>query len=393
MELLISAPYTGYVYPNETIIPWTLLIAIYPYLTGLVAGAFTVSSLHHAFGMERFKPVARFALLTSLSCMLLVPIPLMLHLGHPERALNAMITPHLSSAFAMFGFFAAFYVVLLMLECWFVFRVDNVARAKGSTGLVGAFYRALTLWSDDVSARAREYDRKWLMALAIIGIPAAHGLHGYVGFVYGSLKSRAWWESDLMPVVFIFSAIISGVALCIVLYVVAAKVRRIPLDFACLKGMAYTLWGFMMFTLLLEGLEFANIVYKGREGIDIIMQYVQGPLFVRLFVVQFGFGALLPIAILGAMIARDTRGRAFVVGLTISSLLVLMSVFMMRWNVVIGGQEISKTMKGLLTYIPPLYGRQGILAGSAVMVAPFALLWLFTRILPPWGDMSREELK
>ena len=392
MEMLVSAPYTGYVYPNETIIPWTLLIAIYPYLTGLVAGAFTVSSLYHVFGIERFKPVARFALLTSLSCMLFVPVPLILHLGHPERAMNAMITPHLSSAFAMFGFFAAFYVVLLMLECWFVFRADNVARANSSTGLLKSFYRAVTLWSDDVSAKAREYDRKWLMALAIIGIPAAHGLHGYVGFVYGSLKSREWWGSDMMPVVFIFSAIISGMALCIVLYIFAAKVRRIKIDYACLKGMAYVLWGFMMFTLLLEALEFANIVYKGKEGIDIIMEYVQGRLFVRLFVVQFGFGALLPIAIIGGMIARDTRGKAFVVGLTISSLLVLMSVFMMRWNVVIGGQEISKTMKGLLTYIPPLLGRQGILVGTAVMIAPLLLLWLLTRLFPPWGDMSRGEL-
>jgi Ni/Fe-hydrogenase subunit HybB-like protein len=365
MEGSIYAPFTGYVYPNETIIPWTLLIAIYPYLTGLVAGAFTVSSMHHAFGIERFKPVARFALLTSLSCMIFVPLPLILHLGHPERAFNAMITPHLSSAFAMFGFFAAFYVFLLMLECWFVFRADNVARAQRSTGLLKTIYRAITLWSDDVSARAREYDRKWLTALAIIGIPAAHGLHGYVGFVYGSLKSREWWSSDMMPVIFIFSAVISGVALLIVLYVFSAKVRRIPLDFACLKGMAYTLWGFMMFTLLLEALEFATVVYKGKEGIEVIMDYVQGPLILRLFVVQFGLGALLP--------------------------LVLVSVFMMRWNVVIGGQEISKTMKGLLTYVPPLYGRQGILTGAAVMAAPFILLWLLTRLLPPWGDMYQRE--
>jgi len=179
-------------------------------------------------------------------------------------------------------------------------------------------------------------------------------------------------------------------ALCIVLYVLAAKVRRIDIDFACLKGMAYTLWGFMIFTLLLEALEFANVVYKGKEGIDVIMEYVRGPLFIRLFIVQFGCGALLPIMIIGVMIARDTSGKVFVVGLTIASLLVLISVFMMRWNVVIGGQEISKTMKGLLTYIPPLYGRQGILAGTAVMIAPFALLWLLTRIFPPWGDMSRE---
>ena len=61
------APFIGYVYPNETVIPWTVLIVVYPYLTGLVAGAFTVSSLYHVFGMQRFKPVAHLALLTSLS--------------------------------------------------------------------------------------------------------------------------------------------------------------------------------------------------------------------------------------------------------------------------------------------------------------------------------------
>jgi formate-dependent nitrite reductase membrane component NrfD len=195
-----------------------------------------------------------------------------------------------------------------------------------------------------------------------------------------------------MPVIFIFSAVISGMALCIVLYVLAARIRRIQLDFACLKGMAYTLWGFMMFALLLEALGFASLVYKGKEGIDTIIEYVSGPLFVRYFVFQFGIGAVLPIMILGGMFARDTRGKAFVTGLVISSLLVLMSVFMMRWNVVIGGQEISKTMKGLLTYIPPLYGRQGILAGTAVMVAPFLLLWLLTRLFPPWKDMYQEKL-
>ncbi len=157
------APFTGYVYPNETIIPWGVLIVIYPYLTGLVAGAFTVSSLYHVFGMQQFKPVARLALLTSLSAMLFVPAPLLLHLGHAERSYLSMVTPHLTSAFAMFGFFAAFYTVLLILEVWFVFRADNVARAQNSTGLARTFYRAVTLWSDDVSPRALAIDAKWLL--------------------------------------------------------------------------------------------------------------------------------------------------------------------------------------------------------------------------------------
>jgi len=382
--------FTGYVYPNETIIPWSVLIVIYPYLTGLVAGAFTVSSLYHVFGMQRFKPVARLALLTSLSFMLFVPTPLLLHLGHPERAMNSMITPHLTSAFAMFGFFAAFYTVLLTLECWFVFRPDNVVRAQNSTGLAHAFYRAVTLWSDDLSAKARAIDSKLLLILAIVGIPSAHGLHGYIGFVYGSLKARQWWESDLMPVIFLFSAIVSGVALLMVLYVLSSKFRRVPVDHACLKGLTYTLWGFLMVTVILEGLGFANLVYKGREGIDMIMEYVRGPLFFRYFVLQFGMGALLPIAVMSVMIARNTAGKAFVVGATICALLVLMNVLLMRWNVVIGGQEISKTGKGLLHYTLPFWGRESFVSASMLCIAPLLLLWLLARLFPPWADPPRS---
>jgi Ni/Fe-hydrogenase subunit HybB-like protein len=382
------APFTGYVYPNETIIPWGVLIVIYPYLTGLVAGAFTVSSFYHVFGMQQFKPVARLALLTSLSVMLFVPAPLLLHLGHAERAYLSMVTPHLTSAFAMFGFFAAFYTILLVLEVWFVFRADNVARAQNSTGLARFFYRAVTLWSYDVSPRARVIDAKWLLILAIVGIPSAHGLHGYIGFVYGSLKARQWWESDLMPVIFLFSAIVSGIALLMVLYVLTSRLRRVRLDHQCLKGLTFALWGFLMFTVILEGLEFANIVYKGKEGVDMIMQYVQGPLFFRYFVLQFGFGALLPVALMGLMIAFGTRGKAFVAGAMVSASLVLMNVLLMRWNVVIGGQEISKTGKGLLTYPMELFGQESLVTALVLLIAPLILLWVLTRLFPPWVEPS-----
>jgi Ni/Fe-hydrogenase subunit HybB-like protein len=381
-----AAPFTGYVYPNEAVIQWSVLIVIYPYLTGLVAGAFTVSSFYHVFGMQRFKPVARLALLTSLCVLIFVPVPLLMHLGHPERSIYSMITPHLTSAFAMFGFFAAFYMVLLILECWFVYRKDNVLRANSSSGLKRSFYRAVTLWSDDLSPKALSIDANMLLILAIVGIPSAHGLHGYIGFVYGSLKARLWWESDLMPVIFLFSAIVSGIALLMVLYVLSCKLRRVPIDHPCLKGMMFALWGFLMFTVVLEGLTFGSLVYKGREGVDVIMEYVQGPLFFRYFVLQFGIGALLPIAVIGLIAAFNIRGRAFVVGATGCALLVLLNVLMMRWNVVIGGQEIGKSAKGLLTYQMPLWGWESAATAALLTLAPFALLAVLVRLFPPWAD-------
>jgi len=389
MEPLIHyAPYTGWVYPNETVIEWSIAIVVYPYITGLVAGAFTVSSLYQVFGFQRLKPVAHLALLTSLCFMIFVPLPLLLHLGHPERALNNLLTPHWTSAMAMFGYFATFYIVLLMIETWFAFRPFIVEQAQTRKGLPGAAYRLLTLGSYDVSEAVLRHDRKWIFWLAIAGIPGAHGLHGYVGFVFGSLKSREWWSSDLMPVVFLFSAIISGVALLIVIYVVSCWLRRIAIDLACLKGLAYTVWGFIMVALVLEGLEFANIVYKGREGVEMIIAYVNGPLLIPYFILQFAVGAILPLMWLSYMIWRGTTGKALVAGVTVSACLVLLSVFMMRWNVVIGGQEISKTGKGLLAYHLQFFGHEGLLVAILLLLAPVATLFGLTRFFPPWEDKA-----
>jgi Ni/Fe-hydrogenase subunit HybB-like protein len=386
--LIHYAPYTGWVYPNETVIEWSIAIVVYPYITGLVAGAFTVSSLYQVFGFQRLKPVAHLALLTSLCFMLFVPLPLLLHLGHPERALNNLLTPHWTSAMAMFGYFATFYIVLLMVETWFAFRPHIVEQAQKRSGVLGAVYRLLTLGSTDVSEAALRHDRKWIFWLAIAGIPGAHGLHGYVGFVFGSLKSREWWSSDLMPVVFLFSAIISGVALLIVLYVVSCRLRRIAIDLACLKGLAYTVWGFIMVALVLEGLEFANIVYKAREGVEMIIAYVNGPLLIPYFVLQFGIGAIFPLLLLSYMIWRGTTGKALIAGVTLSACLVLLSVFMMRWNVVIGGQEISKTGRGLLDYQMQVFGREGLLVAALLLLAPLATLFGLTRFFPPWEDKA-----
>ena len=389
-ELLRYAPYTGWVYPNETMIEWSVAIVVYPYITGLVAGSFTVSSLYQVFGFQRLKPVAHLALLTSLCFMLFVPLPLLLHLGRPERALNALLTPHPTSAMAMFGYFATFYIVLLLLETWFAFRPHIVEQAQKRKGALGAFYRALTLGSYDLSETALRYDRKWIFWLAIAGIPGAHGLHGYVGFVFGSLKSREWWSSDLMPLVFLFSAIISGVALLIVLYVISCKLRRVPIDLACIKGLAYTVWAFIIVAFVLEGLEFGNIVYKAREGIEMIVTYVTGPLFFRYFILQFGIGSIFPLLLLSYMIWRGTTGKALIAGVTLSACLVLLSVFMMRWNVVIGGQEISKTGKGLLTYPLQVFGKEGLIVALSVVAAPLVVLLGVTRLFPPWEHKAAQ---
>ncbi len=116
------------------------------------------------------------------------------------------------------------------------------------------------------------------------------------------------------------------------------------------------------------------------------MEFVRGPLIVPFFILQFGIGSVLPLALITFMIWRGTSGKALVVGVAMSAVLVLLAVLMMRWNVVIGGQEIAKTGKGLLAYHPAIFGREGLLAAASVLVTPFVLLLVMIRLFPPWEE-------
>ena len=380
METFHVTPFVGYVYPNETVIAWTILIAVYPYLTGLVAGASSVSVLYTGSGLKEFKPVSRLALLAALGFMLTVPIVLLSHLGHPERALGAMITPNFTSAFSMFGYFAMLYTFILFLEIWFEFRVYNVLQARKSVGLKRLFYRTLTLFDDNISTEARAFDHKWLKRIVIFSILGAHGLHGYVGFVFSSLKSREWWSSELTIVIFVISAIVSGLAAVMLMYLVVSAYRKTKVDQICLRGLSFYLMIFAIFTLFLEGVEFVSLMYKGKEGIELIMEYVKGPMFYRFFIFQFLVGAVLPITILFSVWKFKFSGTKLIAATTVASVLSLCQVFMMRYNVVIGGQEISKTMRGYLEYQVPMTGIEGALAALGAIVFSLCLTYVFVKI-------------
>src|SRR3989304_4807358 len=125
----------GYIYPNEYELQWSILIVLYPYITGLVAGAFILASLERVFNVKEVPPTYRLALLTSLAFLLVAPLPLQAHLGHPERAYEIFLTPNRQSAMAMFGFVYAWYLAVgLLLEIWFEYRKDMVLWARDAVG-------------------------------------------------------------------------------------------------------------------------------------------------------------------------------------------------------------------------------------------------------------------
>lgn len=382
----------GYVYPNEAELHWSILIVVYPYLTGLVAGAFILASLVRVFNVEAVRPTYRLSLLTALAFLIIAPLPLIAHLGHPERAFEIMITPHLSSAMAVFGFVYLWYLMMvLLLEIWFDYRKDIVLTAKTSKGFKKIFYSILTLGVMDISEDALRFDDKAGRFITIIGIPSAILLHGYVGFIFGSLKANPWWSSVAMPVIFLLSAIVSGVALVTVLYFVTSWWRKHPLDMKCLD----TMEKFLMYALIVdfasELLDGVHRLYEAGEWFSILTLLASGYLYQTIFILQLFLGTLVPLAALAWLqffrTSERTRKGVYFFG----SILVLTGVFFMRWNVVIGGQLFSKSLHGLTTYKLELVGREGGVVAIVIMLLPFLLLWILARILPPWETTSRHE--
>jgi Ni/Fe-hydrogenase subunit HybB-like protein len=384
-------PFTGYIYPNEYYLQWELLIVLYPYLTGLVAGAFILASLERVFKVKVLWPVYRLALLSALAFLLVAPLPLLAHLGHPERSMEMFLTPHTTSAMAMFGFVYAWYLlVVLLLEIWFDYRHEIILRAQNGKAPWKYIYKVLTLGTTDISPAALRFDDVAGRLITIVGIPSAFLLHGYVGFIFGSIKANPWWSSVLMPIVFLFSAIVSGMAMVMLIYMVTSWLRWKPIDMACLNKLGEFLLYALIVDFALELLDFIHRLYEAEESIHILSLLITDSLFISLIVLQVLMGGLVPI--LGLLVARfgslpDEMRRMiyFLVGL-----LIQIGIFSMRWNVVVGGQMFSKSLRGLTTYKVHLFGLEGLFFTIGLLLLPLLILFVLVKLLPPWIDGSAE---
>jgi Ni/Fe-hydrogenase subunit HybB-like protein len=386
----------GFIYPNEIEIHWGMLIVVYPYITGVVAGAFILASLVKVFNVKEVQPLYRLSLLTALAYLLVAPLSLVSHLGHPGRFYEILLTPQTSSAMAMFGFVYAWYLMaVLLLEIWFVYRIDMIALAEQHTGVMRFVYRALSLFSRDTSERGIAFDHSALKVITIVGIPSAFLLHGYVGFIFGSIKANPWWSSVLIPIVFLFSAIVSGIALVLFFYMVITPLTGGKINMKCVdKGVDFLFYAVIV-DFSLEMVDFIHRIYQSEEEIKILSEMVMNKLFMSLVIIQVMLGMLLPLSLIAVTkifrkrfsLNEDLRKMLYFISL----LLIQFGIFATRWNVVIGGQMFSKSFRGLTTYKMEIGGIEGLLYALALLLLPVVILSVLLKLLPPWKEMKGES--
>lgn len=396
-----------FVYPNEYIY-WAIQIVMYPFMTGLVAGAFVLSSLYHLFNIKPLKDIAAFSLVFSFALLMAAPLPLLLHLAQPERSFYVILTPHFTSAIAAFGVVLFVYGSVVASELWFLFRkrlVETSLKLKGKPNKSLAekieywVHIILTLGALDLSNASIKLDAKAIKVLAGLGVPIACFLHGYAGFIFGSVKANALWMTPLMPVIFIMSAIVSGVALCLLSYIIIMEMKKFiasrkktvvagnaltEIKGVEMNAMQTTVRYLIFFMIFSISLELLDLVFRGYTAVkswDILRNVIYGKDFMNIFLLQYLLGSLVPFILL------------LIPGLTVrrvipALLLVLFGVFMMRWNVVIGGQSFSLTFSGYMDYQLPIIPRnletfkEGLGGAMLIAVLPFIFFWILNKIFP-----------
>jgi len=373
----------GFVFPDERIY-WQIPIVIYPFLTCIATGTFFLSTLDHLFKNKALKPVSNFALLASMAFVCFASLPLLVHLGHPERAFNIMFTPSIRSAMATFGYIYGFYLGLVFLEVWFVFRSQIVESALAGKGVKRAFYSIFALGVREVTPGASRIDHGIIKLIAFLRVPTACVLSGYVGLIFGTLDAVPLWSWRLMPLIFLLSAVAGGIGLVIVLYAVAIKAKGWKLDVRCVRSMAAYLLTFLLLTGLVQFINFLRSNYGDDPDWQFAFQTLKSQFGFSFIGLQLIVGWVAPVVLLLALLLMKMKDGFRSALAVLSSILVVVHLFTFLWNLVIGGQLASRTLRGSLSFQPELLGKEGILVSAVIAICPLVLLFILTKILPPY---------
>ena len=277
-----------------------VFIAIYFYLTGLSAGSFILSTLAYGFGLEKFKPLGRVGIVLATVLLLVAPLFLLLHVGQPFRAWRLFTNINLSSPITWGSFLLTLYPVNCVIYGYYMFK----ERAQPTR------------------------------VFGLIGIPLAIMVHGYTGFILSFGKARALWNSPIMPLLFLASAMVSGIALMIIVCVIKGRFfsPTKTINRSLIFELAKILGWVIVFDLFLVFCDLSTHLVSHKESQEVTLLLLTGrfsPLFLG---VETLLGKLVP---LGVVLYPRTRTVTLV---TIASVLVLVGIFMMRCNVVLGGE-------------------------------------------------------
>jgi hypothetical protein len=178
------------------------------------------------------------------------------------------------------------------------------------------------------------------------------------------------------------SAIVSGIAMVMLVYMILSLLRNEKIDMRCLDKVGLFLLVAIIVDFALEALDYIHRVYQSEESIKILGELVSVRLFYSLVVMQVVLGMLAPLLILALVRNRRFNDDLRRLMYFTSVLLIQVGIFSMRWNVVIGGQLFSKSFRGLMAYKMELTGIESLMMALFLLSLPFIILTVLNYLLP-----------
>lgn len=279
-----------------------LAIAIYFYLTGLSAGSFIISTLAYGFGFEKFKPLGKVGVVIATILLVAAPMCLLFHAGRPLRAWHLFVYLNATSPISWGSFLLTIYPINCVIYGFFMFR--------GNKKLTKLFGR--------------------------IGIPLALMVHGYTGFILSFAKAHALWRTSMMPILFLTSAMVSGLAMMILVTIIKDKFfsEDGKVNTELLGGLGSILLWCIVFDLFLSFSDIAIHYFGEGESMETGRLFLTGafaPFFLGL---ETLVGKVIPLV----LVSTNRSRRVAIYGF--ASVLVMIGIFTMRCNMVLGGEFI-----------------------------------------------------
>jgi len=362
---------------------WGIDVPNYFWFTGSSAAAFIISSFAHVFGFKQFKPIAGFSLLLAFVLLVAAPFNLIDDLKQPGRLVNFFLYgwENFGTSPMKWGVLLLIaYPVLILVEALILYRPYFIKRMEEGRGFSRTFYRWLTLGRTSLDAQSLEKDHRLGFTLGAVGIPLALCVHGYTGYILGAVHANTLWHTPLMPVLFLASAMVSGTGLLLVLLPIFQRFFSLSqaIDRSMMATLAKLLAWFIVIDLVVRALWLSFAMPFGMQSRELLYQFFSLH-FNMVVYVEYGLCLILPM-IVGFSKLRHNLGIVIATGV-ISAV----GVWLFRWNTVIGGQEIPRSMPGFTQYIPEIFGQNSIVSVASNWGIFIALLALVAVIFP-WDE-------
>lgn len=358
---------------------WGLYITSFVFFVGLSAGGIVIAGIVHAFGIERFRPVARIAELVAISSIILATVAILVDMGKPERLLNLFIYAQWGSPLMWDVTIIILYTLMALSMGYLGTREDLVKCIKAFPKKRG-LYNFLALGYTDISPQAIKRDKATLKVLAFLSIPGAVLLHSITAWILGLIKATPGWHTALLAPIFIGSALVSGLAMVILAAILCRKALKLEIEDKVILDMSKILIFLIPVLFYFLFAELLTIGFAGETVPLAFFKEIMSGKYAPVFWFDMVLGLIVPFLILISPRLRT------VTGVGIASLFVILGVLAERSIIV-----IPPLLRRLMPYPPGSYTPSAV--ELTIMVGFFALGVLAFTILAKLTPLVELEEK